>query len=109
MLIEKFYSQNKINNIPKLLNNHYFGIKNTIDNKNLTKDTFTYTTNPISFTGKRVNKNNEKYKDVVNSLKLLNDSAQNSFNEQYKKGGLFAKTVDTISILWNSKNRYELV
>lgn len=109
MLIEKFYFQNKINNIPKLLNNHYFGIKNTIDNKNLTKDTFTYTTNPISFTGKRVNKNNEKYKDVVNSLKLLNDSAQNSFNEQYKKGGLFAKTVDTISILWNSKNRYELV
>lgn len=109
MHIGSFYSQNKINNLPKLLSIHNFGIKNTVDNKNLTQDTFTYTTNPISFTGKRVNKNNEKYKDVVNSLKLLNDTAQSSFDEQYKKGGFFAKAVDSISILWNSKNRYDLV
>ena len=44
--------KNKINLPQKQALADIFTSKNTIDNKNLTKDTFTYSTNPINFTGK---------------------------------------------------------
>ena len=88
----------------------FYPVGNSINNKSLTKDTFTYTTTPVSFTGTKTSKeNDEKYAEVVETLSLFSDNAQKSFETQYKKGGLFAKSVDAISGLWMSKNRSQLV
>lgn len=101
--------KNKINLPQKQALAGIFTSKNTIDNKNLTKDTFTYSTNPINFTGKTSEEQKNSYKEVVKTLTLFSDNAQKSFEAQYKKDGVFAKSVDALSTLWLSPNRSKLV
>ena len=86
--------------IPKI-----FGRQNAVNNKGLEKDTFTES--PATAKEKRTEKDN--YRDVVKQLTMFNTNAQKSFDAQYKKGGIFAKSVDAISTIWFSKNRYNLV
>ncbi len=82
--------------------------ENKVDNKNLTRDIFSKATNPISFTGKNLSKK-EQYGNVVKTLTLFSENAQKSFETQYKKGGVFAKSVDKICGLWMSPNQSKIV
>lgn len=82
--------------------------KKEINNKNLNNDSFTYSTNPINFTGKKEDKT-KKYEDVVKTLTLFSNNAEKSFEKQYKEDGFFAKSVDAISVLWLSQNRSKVV
>ena len=94
-----------LNKIKQTFISNIFTRKNTVDNKGLEKDSFTESIDKTE--KKRTDK--ENYEDVVKTLTLFNINAQNAFDAQYKKGGLFAKSVDNISSLWFSKNRYKLV
>ena len=106
-----------------------FGLNNTInlintnDNSknyhksvlsNIKADTFersnalkTNSTCPITFTGK--SNRLKEYKKITNTLNQMGETAQNSLNNQITSDGWAGKTAETISILWNSKNRAKIV
>ena len=99
--------------LPKAKNTDFtrvFTSKNKVNNKGLKRDTFEYSTAPIrSKSNIQLEKNKINYRNVVNSLTLINDNAKDSFEKQYKKDGLLAKSVDNISTLWFSNNRSSLI
>ncbi|MBR2525019.1 hypothetical protein IKE67_00995, partial [bacterium] len=73
-------------------------------------DTFEYSSAPIHKPHKTESeKVKERYNDVVKSLELIKDNAQESFSAQCKKNGFLSKSYDGIKALWFSNNREKLV
>ena len=73
-------------------------------------DTFehsSYATSPISFTGK--SNRLKEYHKITDNLNQTAEKAQTSLNKQLDSDTWAGKTADTISVLWNSKNRATLV
>ena len=68
-------------------------------------DTFECTN--LSFRGKA--NDSKEYNKVVNALTTTYKNAQTSFNGQLAMDGWAGKVADSVSILWNSKNRAKLV
>ena len=94
--------------------------QNTQSNQNLLRGFYTQkadtfersnsektTSCPISFTGKSGRL--KEYKKVTDSLKLTAENAQTSLNGQLASDGWAGKVADSVSALWNSKNRAKLV
>jgi len=69
-------------------------------------DTFERSTN-VSFTGK--SNRIKQYEKTAESLKTVGEIAQTSLNGQLATDGCAGKIADSISVLWNSKNRAVLV
>lgn len=102
-----------------------FGLQNIIKPKNVTKkvtnnfncanfaqkpDTFersNFATSPINFTGK--SNRLKEYHKITDNLNQTAEKAQTSLNKQLDSNTWAGKTADTISVLWNSKNRATLV
>lgn len=91
-----------IYNIPKAQNNSGFRALTFVQKP----DSFERVCN-TNFTGK--SNRHKQYKKVVDTLTLTQENAQTALNGQLTTEGWAGKVADSVSILWNSKNRATLV
>ena len=97
---------NRVNNTQttkNLLKGFYAQKPDTFERSNTNNNT----TCPINFTGK--SNRLKEYKKVTTSLNQTAQNAQTALNGQLASDGWAGKVADSISILWNSKNRAKLV
>ena len=108
----KIFGLNSIVKPENLQNNSNIGYRFALSN--IKADSFERSnpseinaTCPINFTGK--SNRLKEYRKITNTLNQMADSAQTSLNNQIASDGWAGKTAETISILWNSKNRAKIV
>lgn len=111
-VVIKIFGLNNIvkpNNIQNNSNSSFrFALSNVkADSFEHSKTSENNSTCPINFTGK--SNRLKEYRKITTTLNQMAETAQTSLNNQVASDGWAGKTAETISILWNSKNRAKIV